>query len=166
MVRLHEPNNALRNRYFIPSMYSIELNINHIAFNYFTFHPMKRNCLWCAVGWWCSPLAKVHETRSNMRIAGHWDSLQAKGTGPSNSLWQAFPSFHRRNAQRHSSPIKFWPGFNQGFYNYAIVLFINDPMYWHLTGSVVLRSVVKSGENVWPTYEPSEHRCTCASASL
>lgn len=76
----------------------IEMNNNHIALNYFTFHPIKYNRLWHRLvlsrkGTWDK---EQHE---------NCDLLQATGAVPSNTLWQAFPSFQRRNAQRHSSPI-------------------------------------------------------------
>lgn len=45
----------------------IEIYNNHIALNYFTFHPVKYNHLWHVIGWSRASLGKVHETRSNMR---------------------------------------------------------------------------------------------------
>lgn len=45
--------------------------------------------------------------------------------------------------------LKIWPGFNQDLYNSAIVLFINDPVYWHLTIPVGLTLGVKSGGKIF-----------------
>lgn len=85
-------------------VYSADMHMAHIACNHFTCHPGKHKCSWHAMGGWCLSSGSW-DKEQKMRIAGHCDPLQAKGTVPWNSLWQALPSFHRRTAQRLSSPI-------------------------------------------------------------
>lgn len=121
-------------------MNTIEMNIE---LNYFTFHQIKYNRLWHRLvlpskGTWDK---EQHE---------NCDLLQAMGAIPSNTLWQAFPSSEKKCPKTllphlSISWLKIWPGFNQDLYNWAIVLFINDPVYWHLTSPVGLTLGVKSG---------------------
>lgn len=77
-----------------------------MQYDYFPDQPVKHNCQTVTNHELTTRLSsKGPWDKEQAGIAGRCDLLQAKGTVPSNSLWQAFSSFQGRNAKRHSSPI-------------------------------------------------------------